>query len=86
VTTTARRRTDGPTVKELALNPKALLQLPQPQRGGGIRAVPDNFDLMVVGEIVEQKNESMAWWDTLPPSKQQSLYLLQIEQPPRRQS
>lgn len=48
--------------------------------------LPDTlrFDLMLIGEIVEAHNQSMDWWDRLPPERQLSLYQQQLAKPPRR--
>ena len=42
------------------------------------------FDAMVVGEIVEEQNQSMDWFYSLPAGKKQELYCKQLAKPPRK--
>ena len=46
----------------------------------------EKFDQMVIGEIVEAHNQSMDWWDTLTPQKQQMLYQWKLSKPPRNKT
>jgi hypothetical protein len=47
-------------------------------------ATADKFDVMVVGEIVEEHNQSFDWFEALPLAKQHQLYSRQLAKPPRR--
>jgi hypothetical protein len=62
------------TVKEIALaTTPAVVPGPTSQ-----------FDQMVVGEIVEASNQTMDWWNQLPPARKDFLYGKQLASPPRR--
>lgn len=39
---------------------------------------------MVVGEIVEERNQSMDWFFSLPAAQRSRLYELQLSKPPKR--
>jgi len=74
------------TVREVALAGSGRLDPLAPHAGQVVRFDGSVFDIMVVGEIVEEFNQSLDWFHSLAPAKQKALYDRQLAKPPRRQA
>lgn len=74
--TPSQARSPGQTVREAGGTNPAPRLVTAP--------VPFDFDVMVVGEIVEEHNETMNWFYDLPGPRQRSLYEKKLASPPRK--